>query len=365
MTGVPDYEFDVAPSFAGEDRAKVLPIVRRLEELGVRVFYDEDHTAALWGVNLVDQLPEIYGKRARYVLLFASEHYVVKRWPNVERQAAQARALEEAGEFLLPIRLDDTEVPGLPSTVAYLDLRRHSVEQVAQTFVQKLALAKHKPAFTDPALVTAEAVAALLEERPRGWEYLLYTGVVSRGLRELDDKYREHFLRYAPRNGTVEHGSGIDLIRDRNVELSEIIKVAVETRFATDVQEAAFGTAGVAGDPQRIIHFGKLFVQTFDEILEWARSIHGTSYAHEQARIAARVQARFADQQLLAMRAVVEDLRKGAGTLAERVTTGQKISTSPQDHLEHFDFDAMIPLVFEVDPELENEFMAALSKLSG
>ena len=28
---------------------------------------------------------------------------------------------------------------------------------------------------------------------------------------------REHFLRYSPRNGTVEHGNGIDLIRDRNV----------------------------------------------------------------------------------------------------------------------------------------------------
>ncbi|WP_346136145.1 toll/interleukin-1 receptor domain-containing protein [Lentzea roselyniae] len=360
---MPDYEFDVAPSFAGEDRAKVLPIVRRLEELGVRVFYDEDHTAKLWGSNLVDQLPEIYGKRARYVLMFASKHYVAKKWTNVERQAAQARALEEAGEYLLPIRLDETEVPGLPSTVAYLDLRRHSVEEIAQTFVQKLALAQHKPAFTGPALVTAEAVAALLDDRPRGWEYLLYIGVVSRGLRELDDKYREHFLRYAPRNGRVEHGSGIELIRDRNVQLSEIIKVAIETRFATSVQEAAFGAPGVDGDSQRIIHFGKLFVQTFDEILEWARAIHGTSYALEQARIAARVQARFADRQLLAMRAVVEDLRKVAGTLAERVTIGEKISTSPQDHLQ--DFDINMPLVFEVDPELEDEFRQALDRLSG
>ncbi|WP_167977660.1 toll/interleukin-1 receptor domain-containing protein [Lentzea indica] len=360
---MPDYyEFDVAPSFAGEDRAVVLPIVRRLRELGVRVFYDEDHTAKLWGVNLVDQLPEIYGNRVRYVLLFASKHYVAKKWTKIERQAAQARALEQAEEYVLPIRLDDTEVPGMSSTVAYLDLRRHSVDVISQAVVEKLA--QHRSAFTAQTPITQEAVAALVSEKPRGWEYLLYAGVVLQGLRKLESKYWEHFLRYAPRNGAVEHGTGISLIRDRNVLLSEIIKVAVET-FTAEAQLAAFGAPGIPNDPEQVIHLGHLFVRIFDEILEWARTIHATSYGNEHARTASRIQARFADRQLRAMHKVAEDLSERADTLVERVTAGEEINThAEQIHLKRMEIGMTVPLVFEVDPALEEDFKAALARLS-
>ncbi|WP_052685472.1 toll/interleukin-1 receptor domain-containing protein [Lentzea aerocolonigenes] len=359
---MPDYEFDVAPSFAGEDRAKVLPIVRRLEQLGVRVFYDEDHAAKLWGANLVDQLPQIYGKQVRYVLMFTSEHYVAKKWTKVERQAAQARALEQADEYILPVRLDDTEVPGLLPSVVYLDLRRHDVETIAQAVAQKLA--QHRSAFTVETPVTPRMVAALVEEEPLGWEHLLYAAVVWQGTRELESKYWEHFLRYAPRNGTIEHRAGIGLIRDRNVLLAEIIKAAVET-YTADAQEAAFGSPGIPQDPEKVIHLGRLYVRIFDEILEWARDIHATSYADENARTASRIQARFADQQLRAMHRVVHDLRQVAGTMVERVTAGEKINTgAEQIPVKHLEVDMTVPQVFEVDPELEAEFLAAMKRLS-
>ena len=343
-----EYEFDVAPSFAEEDRDRVLPIVERLKELGVNVFYDEDRQVEMWGVDLVEYFSETFSSRARFVLLFSSQHYV-SAWARLQRRAAQSRALEEHTEYLLPIRIDDTPVPGLLSTIAYLDVRKHSDEVIAQAVVQKLA--QHRASFTPTTPITKQSVAALVREKPRGWEYLLYVTVVSQGLAELEAKYREHFLRYAPRNGSVEHGSGIELIRSRNVLLSEIIKVAVESVFTADTQEAAFGAPGQAGDPTMIVHLGELFVRTFDEILEWARGIHATSYALEAARYAARIQARFADQQLQAMHAVAQDLRRVADTLVERLTAGEQINMT-------------VPLVFEVDPALELEFKAALEQLS-
>jgi len=234
-------------------------------------------------------------------------------------------------------------------TIAYLDTRRHDDEVIAQAVVQKLA--QHRASFTLTTPITPQSVAALVREKPRGWEYLLYVTVVSQGLAELEPKYWEHFLRYAPRNGFVEHGNGIDLIRDRNVLLSEIIKVAVEALFTGETQEAAFGLPGTPGNSDRIVHLGQLFVRTFDEILEWARSIHGTSYAHEHARTAALIQARFADQQLQAMHTVANDLRDVADTLVERLTAGEPINLT-------------VPLVFEVDPGLELEFRTALDRLS-
>ncbi|PWK81887.1 TIR domain-containing protein [Lentzea atacamensis] len=344
-----EYEFDVAPSFAEEDRDRVLPIAQRLKELGVEVFYDKDREVEMWGRDRVEYFSETFSHRARFVLLFSSQHYVSK-WTRLQSRAAMARALEEHTEYVLPIRIDDTPVPGLLPTIAYLDLRKHDEEVIAQAVVEKLA--QHRASFTPTTPITPQSVAALVREKPRGWEYLLYVTVVSQGLAGLESKYREHFLRYAPRNGAVEHGTGIDLIRDRNVLLSEIIKVAVDTVFTGETQEAAFGAPGEAGDPERIVHLGELFVRTFDEILEWARGIHGTSYAHEQARIAARVQARFADQQLLAMHGVAQDLRQVADTLVERLTAGEPINIT-------------VPLVFSVDPELEDEFRQALDRLSG
>lgn len=242
---MPEYEFDVAPSFADEDRAQVLQVVQRLKDLGVTVYYDEDQLVERWGLDLVEHTSETFGRRVRYVLPFVSRHYVDERWARLQRRAAQARALEQQAEFLLPIRIDDTEVPGLASTIGFLDLRVHDTDLIARAVVQKLA--QHRAEFTTHTPITRQSVAALVREKPRGWEYLLYVTVVSQGLRELESKYWEHFLRYAPRNGTVEHGNGIGLIRDRNVLLGEIVKVAVEAVFTADTQEAAFGRSGVPG----------------------------------------------------------------------------------------------------------------------
>lgn len=340
-----EYDFDVAPSFAEEDRELVLPIVARLKDLGVHVFYDEDQRVEMWGLDLVEYLSDTYGKRVRFVLLFASRHYVAHKWARLQRRAAQARALEQQVEYVLPIKIDDTDIPGLATTVGYLDLRQHDTETIARAVVQKLA--QHRASFTHRTPITAQAVQALTAEKPKGWEYLLYVGVVWQGMRALDAKYWEHFLRYAPRNGQVEHGTGLDAIRDRNVLLGDIIAVAVDTIFTPHAQEAAFG----ASDPDRIIHLGRLFVHTYDEILDWARNIHATSYADAHARVAARIQARFADQQLEAMHKVAQDLREVADTLVERLTAGEQINVN-------------VPLVFEVDPDLETEFVLAVGKLS-
>ncbi|MFD9704172.1 toll/interleukin-1 receptor domain-containing protein [Lentzea sp. NPDC059081] len=343
-----EYEFDVALSCAGEDHDQVLPVVALLKSAGVEVFHSPERQTEMWGLDLVEYFSEAFSRRARYVLLFSSKHYVDK-WSRLQSRTALGQALEQHTEYVLPIRLDDTPVPGLSPHVGYLDLRLHSPKTIADAVVQKLA--QHRAEFTPSTPITPQSVAALAREKPRGWEYLLYVTVVAQGLSALEQKYWEHFLRYAPRNGTVEHGSGITLIRDRNVLLGEIIKVAVDTVFTADTQEAAFGRPGVPGDPDRIVHLGELFVRTFDEILEWARGIHGTSYAEENARAAARVQAQFADQQLQAMHGVAQDLREVADTLVERLTAGEQINMT-------------VPLVFEVDPALEREFKVALDRLS-
>src|SRR5688572_19153597 len=103
---MPDqFDFDVAVSFAGEDRALVAEVVDGLKARGISVFYDQDFTAEMWGENLVDYLQSVYRLRARFVIMFVSSHYRDKMWTRHERQSAQSRALQEDSVSILPVRL--------------------------------------------------------------------------------------------------------------------------------------------------------------------------------------------------------------------------------------------------------------------
>jgi hypothetical protein len=83
-------------------------------------------------------LDEIYRKQAAYCVIFILEHYAQKLWTTHERKSAQARAFVENKEYILPVKLDDTELPGLRETVGYLDLRKMSINDLTQLTLQKL-----------------------------------------------------------------------------------------------------------------------------------------------------------------------------------------------------------------------------------
>jgi TIR domain len=132
------YEYDVALSFAGEDRVFAQELAAYLIGHGATVFFDDFEQAELWGKNLYDRLFDVYSKRARFCIMLISNAYRDKMWTNHERTAAQQRALEMRNEeYILPVMLEQTEIPGLPKTVAYLP-GQLSPGEIAQIFVRKL-----------------------------------------------------------------------------------------------------------------------------------------------------------------------------------------------------------------------------------
>lgn len=132
------YEYDIALSFAGEDRAHAERLAFLLVNDGVRVFYDKYEEAVLWGKDLYQHLQSVYRDHAKYCLIFVSRHYSQKLWTKHELKQAQARAFHEHQEYILPIRLDDTEIPGLNATVGYVDLSSHTIEDIQKLILQKL-----------------------------------------------------------------------------------------------------------------------------------------------------------------------------------------------------------------------------------
>jgi hypothetical protein len=135
---VEDFQYDVCFSFAGEDRRYVEQVAETLRQAGVRVFYDRYEQVGLWGKDLYAHLNDIYTTAARYCVLFVSRNYARKIWTNHERAAAQERAIQEHGEYILPARFDDTAIPGLRRTLGYVELRKIKPPQLAQMIVEKL-----------------------------------------------------------------------------------------------------------------------------------------------------------------------------------------------------------------------------------
>lgn len=70
--------------------------------------------------------------------MFISKHFAEKVCPTHERRCAFEKAIESKGEYILPARFDDAEIPGLHKHIVYIDLRKKTPEEFAVLIMQKL-----------------------------------------------------------------------------------------------------------------------------------------------------------------------------------------------------------------------------------
>ena len=105
MTTVDDarhYPFDIFVSYASEDRPSIVPLVRALEHIGLRVWWDQGE------VTLGDRLSHQIDKglaRSRYGIVIISSSFIGKHWPESELRSLLTRATTSDQKVLLPIRL--------------------------------------------------------------------------------------------------------------------------------------------------------------------------------------------------------------------------------------------------------------------
>jgi hypothetical protein len=134
---IPD-TFDVAISFAGTEREFAQKLAQQLRDAGYAVFYDDFYPEQLWGKNLTIFFDEIFRKKARYCVMFISKEYQARKWTSYEARSAQARALEEKGkDYILPIRVDETELEGLLPTIGYVPIEV-GIEKIGEILLKKL-----------------------------------------------------------------------------------------------------------------------------------------------------------------------------------------------------------------------------------
>jgi hypothetical protein len=119
------YDFDVAMSFSGHEREQAREIADQLKAMDNRVFFDEFVEEELLGKDLYSYLHNIYSRNARYCVMMVSKSYSRRAWTNHERRSSQERTLNQAGgEYILPVMIDETRLPGLFSTIGHVSIAR-------------------------------------------------------------------------------------------------------------------------------------------------------------------------------------------------------------------------------------------------
>ena len=138
------FEYDVALSFAAEDRATADELANQLAARNIKVLRAEYQAADLGGSDFLTYIAEIYRTKARFCLLLISKHYPLKAWTIAERTSAREHTLRDPEEYILPIRLDDTDVRGVAEVRGYRDLRQSSMESIVDLVQGKLQESKSR-----------------------------------------------------------------------------------------------------------------------------------------------------------------------------------------------------------------------------
>ncbi|HEX5121177.1 MAG TPA: TIR domain-containing protein [Pseudonocardiaceae bacterium] len=135
-------EYDVCLSFADEQREYVNEVATLLRDKNIRVFYDDFLGTGLLGEDLIEYFDKIFRLRSRYCVVFISAEYATKQWTRTEWRSILNRAFHSSGVYVLPVRFDDTDLPGALDTVFSLDARTASPAELADGLYARITQAE-------------------------------------------------------------------------------------------------------------------------------------------------------------------------------------------------------------------------------
>ena len=146
----------------------------RLE--GVAVFYDEFESVMLWGQDAAEILHEVYSS-ASYVVMFISRT-MSSGHGRGERRSALSRAMQERREYVLPVRFDDTPVPGLPDSLIYERAQGQAPAELAAKIGEKLGISPFagKADRVPPPRMTSPTGEAVFDYSNHNGRYVIGSG---------------------------------------------------------------------------------------------------------------------------------------------------------------------------------------------
>jgi hypothetical protein len=117
ILGMERPRYDVAISYAGEDRQLGSVIHQGLTQRGLSTFFAEAETAWLWGKDLSRLLPNLFGQEAATVIVLCTARYREKYWTRVEYDAVR----QTHGDRVVLVSLDGKLPDDWPVGDLYLE----------------------------------------------------------------------------------------------------------------------------------------------------------------------------------------------------------------------------------------------------
>lgn len=133
-------KYDAFISYAHQDSEFVRRLSDRLMENGFTIFFAERDIAA--GAELAESLNRAVVD-AKYVLVIMSQAYFRSRWAKMEWQLALNEEVNQPKPKVIPLLIEDCEIPAMLATKVYADFRTE--EAFNQAFPQLATILREDP----------------------------------------------------------------------------------------------------------------------------------------------------------------------------------------------------------------------------
>ncbi len=127
-----EFEYDVAFSFNQQDEALALQLNDLLSDR-MKTFIYTERQKEIAGRDGVEAFSDVYGKKARIVVVFYRKEWGETKWTTVEMNSIRTRAFDDGYDFTLFIPTEDKpQMPSwVPKTRLYFGLPRFGLQGAA------------------------------------------------------------------------------------------------------------------------------------------------------------------------------------------------------------------------------------------
>lgn len=131
-----DYSYDVALSYASEQKHLVQRVAKLLKLEGLRVFYAPYHEWEFQGDDMITRFYQIYRYESRYVAAFVTDDYLRKDYTMHEAHSAMFREREEGRCPLIPILFGGASLPELDPDIEPIRVDKPQAVDIADRIRQ-------------------------------------------------------------------------------------------------------------------------------------------------------------------------------------------------------------------------------------
>jgi formylglycine-generating enzyme len=134
-------KYDIVFSVAAEDLPVAVEIYDALSAMQVKCYLYTKNPLLTFGENIFERTVEIYGKKARHVLIITSRHFIEGGWTGIEQKIIEAARFKKRN-YVLQLCLDGTKIDWLKN-VGFIEFNNNPAE------VAEIIRSKIKPALKD------------------------------------------------------------------------------------------------------------------------------------------------------------------------------------------------------------------------